>query len=154
MWSLCTPSHIALHTEWQHMLQFFSAKPWLAGPLYIFANNALTQSIIAWFCLLLPCPTQLTPPLLPLPVWSHYWGHTEIWQVSSAGMAEHCSSQATDILRKPSKMGALCPLPSPSSTVFPHWLPCPTPQLLVRLWLALCLWNSPLQCMQYLSEVL
>lgn len=58
---------------------------------------------------------------------------TEIWQVSSAGMAEHCSAQATDILRKPSKRGGLCPLASPSSTVFPRWLPWPTLHLLVRL---------------------
>lgn len=85
------------------MLQSFIAKPWLARPLYISANNVLTQSNIALFCLLLLSSTQLTPSLLPLTDESHYWGHTEIWQVSSVGMAEHCSAQATDILRKPSK---------------------------------------------------
>lgn len=61
-------SHIALHTEWQHMLHSFSAKARLAGPLYICASNVPTQSIIqAVFCLLLLSPTQLTPPSTPYP---------------------------------------------------------------------------------------
>lgn len=47
-------------------------------------------------------------------------------------MAEHCSAQATDILRKPSKRGVLWPLASPSSTVFPYLLPWPNLHLLVR----------------------
>lgn len=51
-------------------------------------------------------------------------------------MAEHCSTQATDILRKASKRGGLCPLASPSSRVFPHCILLPTLHLLARLLLA------------------
>lgn len=90
-------SHIALHTEWQHMLHSFSAKAWLAGPLYICASNVLTQSIIAVFCLLLLSPTQLNPPSLTGVIIEVALRSGRFplrgWQRRSA--------QATDILRKP-----------------------------------------------------
>lgn len=96
----------------------------------------------------MPRPMQLTSPLLSLPCWFHYWGHTEIWQVSSTGMAEHCSAQATDILRKPSIRGGLRPLTSPSSTVLPPSLWCSWPMLHL-VWLQHSSYHSVLSVFLY-----
>lgn len=121
------------------MLQSFSAKPWLARPLYISASNVLTQPYFVYCCRvqlgsLLLCFPSLTGVII------------EVTQRS--GRFPLLGWQSTVLLKprissgSPLKGGGLCPLASPSSTVFPLWLPWPTLHLLVRLLLALCFVES------------